>query len=262
MKRVLLSAILILAPSLALAAGPQAGRLSGSLSIGVEPFGSGDLHGGAGGRAPRLEALNPALPAVPADLNIQSRSYGDVYDSPLTFGAELSYGLSDSTELFGALSYSSADEGRVQVGNAFVPALNATLPIFGAFGELTSWSLEGGARYYFAGETFRPFVGGRLGFARQEAVAATFTIPSAPAGGITLRNVPFFDDTTSLTAGAEAGIAFGLGEGVTGSASVGARYVGEFDGNDSALGGLGLASINDGTDRVTFPIQARISLTF
>jgi hypothetical protein len=252
-----------LLPAAAFAAGPQQGRLTGSIGVGVEAFGGGDLHGGARGRAASLQALNPALPAVPADLNIEAREYGDVYDAPLAITGELAYGLSDQIELVGAVSYSAADEGRVRVGSAFVPALNATLPVFGRFGELNTLSVEAGARFYPGGDgAIRPFVGGRAGFVRQDEVRATLTIPDAPAGGITLSNVPFFHDTTMLTASVEGGVAGEFGEAVSGGLSVAARYIGEADGDDSAIGGLGLASINDGTERWTFPVQARLSLRF
>ncbi len=257
------AALAVLLPAASLAAGPQQGRLTGTIGVGVEAFGGGDLHGGARGRAASLQSLNPALPAVPADLNIEAREYGDVYDAPPALTAELAYGLSDQIELVGAVSYSTADEGRVQVGSAFVPALNATLPVFGQFGELSTIAVEAGARFYPGGEgAIRPFVGARAGFVRQDSVNATFTIPDAPAGGITLRNVPFFDETTMLTAGLEGGVAVAFGDAITGGVSVAARYIGEADGNDSAIGGLGLASINDGTERWTFPVQARLSLRF
>jgi hypothetical protein len=258
----LVIAFMASAPLAAHAAGPEPGRISGSISVGADAFGAGDLHGGAAGRAPSLQALNPGLPAVPADLNIQSREYSDVYDAPLSFGAEVAYGFSENIEIFGAVTYSSADEGLVQVGSAFVPALNATLPVFGQFGENTALLLEGGARYYFAGDMFRPFVGGRIGIARLDGLSATFTIPDAPAGGIRLANVPFFDDTDALTIGAEAGVAVGFGENIEGQFSVGVRQIGEYDGNDSVISTLGLASINNGSERTTIPVRASLRIAF
>ena len=249
-------------PSLALAQGPQTGKFSGSGSLGTSIFGSGNLHGGATTTVPSLTALNPALPAVPADLVIGSRKFSKVYDAPFQFGLELGYGLSDDIELFGGVNYAKSNGSRIQVGVANVAALNATLPVLGAFGDLKNFGVEGGARYFFTGEQFRPFIGGSLGVVQQDALKATFTIPDAPAGGITLSNVPFFKKTTSMSAGVEGGISAGLGETMEGRLSVGARYIGAFKGDDTGLSGLGLGSINNGTERWSYPIKATLAIRF
>jgi hypothetical protein len=241
----------------------EAGQFSGSVSLGTPIFGSGKLHGGATSTVPSLAALNPALPAVPAVLDIGSRNFSKVYDAPAQFGVELGYGLTENVELFGGLSYAKANGSRIQVGTATVAALsNAVLPVFGAFGDLENLEFEGGARYFFAGETFSPFIGGSIGAVQQDALKATFTIPDAPAGGITLSDVPFFKKTTALTVGVEGGVSMGLSDTIDGRLSIGAKYIGAARGDDSALSGLGLGTINNGTERWSYPIKATLSLRF
>jgi hypothetical protein len=252
----------IITPSFAFAKPLEAGQLSGRISLGAPIFGSGNLHGGATTTVPSLTALNPGLPAVPATLVIGSRKFSKVYDTPAQFGGELGYGLSDNVELFGALNYAKAEGSRIQVGVANVAALNASLPTFGQFGDLKTLEVEAGARYFFGGEQFQPFIGGSLGAVQQDAVKATFTIPDAPAGGITLANVPFFKKTTALSVGIEGGMSFGLSDTIDGRLSAGAKYIGAGRGDDSGLSGLGLGTINNGSERWVYPVKATLAIRF
>jgi hypothetical protein len=252
----------IVLPNLASAKPLEPGQISGRVSLGAPVFGSGNLHGAATSTVPSLTALNPGLPAVPAVLDIGSRKFSKVYDAPVQFGIEMGYGLNDNIELFGGLNYAKADGSRINVGSATVAALNATLPVFGQFGDLKNLEFEAGARYFFAGEGITPFIGGSLGAVQQDRVNATFTIPDAPAGGITIANVPFFKKTTALSVGVEGGASIGLSDTIDGRLSVGAKYIGAARGDDSALSGLGLGTINNGSERWTYPIKATLAVKF
>jgi hypothetical protein len=253
---------LLAIPSLAAAKPLEPGQISGRVSLGAPIFGSGKLHGAAVTTVPSLTALNPALPAVPAVLDIGSRRFSKVYDAPAQFGVEMGYGLTDNVELFGGLNYSKAEGSRINVGSATVAALNATLPVFGEFGDLKNLEFEAGARYFFAGDGISPFIGGSLGAVQQDRVNATFTIPDAPAGGITLSNVPFFKKTTALSVGVEGGVSIGLSDTVDGRLSAGAKYIGAARGDDTALSGLGLGTINNGSERWSYPVKATLAVRF
>ncbi len=255
--------LITIVPSLATAKPLEAGQWSGRVSLGSPIFGSGNLHGGATATVPSLTALNPALPAVPAVLAIGSRKFSKVYDAPVQFGVEAGYGLTDKIELFGGLNYAKANGSRIQVGTATVAALNnAILPTFGNFSDLKNLEIEGGARYFFSGDGLTPFVGGSIGAVQQDAVKATFTIPDAPAGGITLANVPFFKKTTALSVGVEGGISLDLSDTIDGRLSVGAKYIGAARGDDRGLSGLGLGTINNGSERWSYPIKATVAVRF
>jgi hypothetical protein len=239
------------------------GQISGRVTLGAPIFGSGNLHGGATTTVPSLTALNPGLPAVPAVLDIGARKFAKVYDTPAQFGIEMGFGLTDQIELFGGLNYAQSEGSRIQVGTATVAALNnAVLPVFGTFGDLKNLEVEGGARYFFGSDSIKPFVGGSLGAVQQDRVNATFTIPDAPAGGITLSNVPFFKRTTALSAGVEGGFSFGLNDTIDGRLSAGAKYIGAARGDDTGLGGLGLGTINNGSERWSYPVKATLAVKF
>jgi hypothetical protein len=260
MNKILLAAGLSLCAPAVLAAGPQKGTFSWSVFGGIDQPLSGDVHSGTTAAVPDLGPLNPALAGVSAELRIRSRSHDDIYGQAASYGAEFSYGLSDNAEVFGQLRYTDANEDSVQVGGAFVPALNTTLPIRGTFSDYKALTLEAGYRYFFQelGPT-RPFIAGRVGATRTDDIRATFEIPAA---AITIANVPFTDKKWSASAGIDVGLLFPVGENFSITAQTGIRYAADLEGNDSAIGGLGLGSINDTGKRVSYPVSIGVRYDF
>ena len=242
------------------AAGPSAGQWSFSLLGEYDTPFDGDVHGGAIAPVSDLGPLNPALSGVSAELRIGSRSYDQIYGSTNGYGLEVTYGLSDNAEVFGVVRQSEADEGRVRVGGAFVPALATELDVFGTFSEYKTLSAEVGYRWFFLQPGgARPFVAGRLGAVQTDDIEATFEIP---AGGITIANAPFYEKDTSWTAGADLGVIIPVGENFSLQAQAGVRYIDSLSGDDSAIGGLGLGSINDDGDRTSFPVSVQARFDF
>jgi len=259
-QSILLSSALCLFAPAAFAAGPQAGSWSWSVFGGVDRPLSGDVHDGATAAVPDLGPLNPDLAGVGAELRIRSRGHDDIYGSATSYGLEFSYGIDDRSEVFGQVRRTQADKGTVQVGGAFVPALSTTLPVRGTFGDYTALTLEGGYRRYFGelGPT-RPFVAGRLGATRTDAIRATFAIPDA---AITIADVPFTKSKWSASAGIDLGLLIPVSEKVSITAQTGVRYVADLQGDDSAIGGLGLGSINDTGKRVSYPVSVGLRVDF
>lgn len=255
-----IAAAVVLAAPAVHAAGPQEGTFSLSVFGGIDQPLSGDVHDGAVAPVPDLGPLNPDLAGVSAELRIRSRSHDDIYGSASSYGLEFSYGLSGNSEVFGQLRYTESDEGTVQVGGAFVPALSTTLPINGTFSDYKALTVEGGYRYFFGdlGST-RPFVAGRLGATRTDDIRATFEIPDAE---ILIADVPFTDKKWSASAGVDVGVLFPVGEKGSIIAQTGIRYTADLEGNDSAIGGLGLGSINDTGKRVSYPISVGFRYDF
>jgi opacity protein-like surface antigen len=248
-------------------AGPEQGRFTGSVVGGIDIPVGGDVHGGATSAVIPLGTLNPAVTGVSAELRIESRGYADVYDDAVTYGVEGAFGLSDNAELFGSLRMLQADEGTVQVGNAVVTASTVTavpvgtrLPVQGRFGAYEALLFEAGYRQFFdLGGGLRPYVAGRIGFANIDEIRATFTVPGA---GITLANVPFYDETTAVTLGGDVGVLWAPAENIALGVETGLRWTDGPEGNDAGIGPLGLGSINDEGSRLSVPIMARASLRF
>ena len=261
MKTFVLTMAVLALTSAAATAGPlQPGQFAGAVKGGVDLSVSGDVHGGATAPVASLRALNPNLPAVPAELRIQARSFKDIYGEAATYGLEGAYGLSGNREVFGAINRVTADQGSTQVGTAFVPALSASLPVQGRFGDYKATTFEAGLRQFFYPEaTIKPFIAGRIGVARVDEIRASFTVPvptgvGAEPNDIVLSNVAFYDDSTSFTVGGDIGADYDVSDRFSIRAEIGLRYQGKLDGNDSAIGPLGLARINDDGARWSAPI--------
>jgi hypothetical protein len=237
----------------------ESGRVSISVSGGASLPVGGTLHGSATAPVPNLGVLNPALAGVPATLNIESRSQNDVFDTAWTIGGELGYGLSDNGQALISVRYLQAGGNRINVGGAAVGApVNATLPVFGAFGDYKSLAVELGYRHYFGSdEGLRPFATARAGATRISSIAADFTIPDAP---ITLTAVPFSKASWAFSGGADFGVSIPLGTGVSIEPEVGIQYTDGAAGDDSGLAGLGLGAINDAGERWDVPMRIRLKV--
>jgi len=263
MKRFVLAALAAFATTPAFAGPlslPKAGGFTVGLDVGADFSVSGDVHGGAAAPIADLGGLNPDLAGVASTLLIESRSFGDIYgETSISVGGEVGYGLSDSSQVFGAVRYVATGDGSAQVGLADVPALSAQLPVFGEFDEYAAVSLEAGYRQFFGDALARPYAGLRGGVAFVDSINATFTIPDA---GITIENAPFYDSTATYTVGADVGVLVAATEFAAVSLETGVRYTGALDGDDSAIGGLGLAAINEEGGRLAIPVLVRGVLTF
>ena len=235
----------------------------GSVSLSLNGGGSfavgGTMHGGANAPVADLGALNPTLAGIPATLQIQDRSQNDVYDTAWSIGGEIGYALNERAEALLGVRYLKASGNRINVGAAAAGApVNASLPVFGNFGDYEALSLELGYRQYLgAMGGVTPFVSGRAGATRISAISADFTVPDA---GITLANVPFSKAGWAFSGGAALGVSVPLSEKISLEPEVGIHYTDGAKGNDAALGGLGLGSINDKGERWSVPVSLRLKV--
>lgn len=249
---------------LGFSSGAMAQVTPGSFSIsivgGAEEAIGGTMHGGTDAPIADLGGLNPALAGIPATLQIGSRSQSKVYDTALSIGGEIGYGLSETGEALLAVRYLKANGNRINVGAAAAGApVNASLPVLGDFGDYKSLSVELGYRQYLmAGEGFSPFVAARAGLARVSSISADFTVPDA---GIALNNVPFSKSSWEFTSGVDLGLSIPAGTNFRIEPEVGIRYTGGAKGNDTALGGLGLGSINNKGERWSIPMRVRLRVS-
>ena len=252
MNKLLLCTALCALASPALA-GPESGRFSMSVLGGVDKPLSGDVHGGATVDVPDLGPLNPALAGVDAQLRIRSRGHDEIYGTARSLGLEVGYGLSDRSEVFLQARETSADEGRVRVGAAYVPALDTELDVFGEFSSYDAYTWEVGYRHFFGdGDRVRPFVAARLGATETDVIRATFEIPDA---GITIPNAAFYEKGWALSGGLEAGVQIPFTESFSMTLVAGVNYIDDLADDDSAIAGLGLAAINDTGSRVSMPVS-------
>ncbi len=246
-------------PAAVAAVGPRLGELRGSLGLEAD-WTSGDVAGSVVSSIADLGLLGPDYAGEAGDLDIRGASFADAFDQPAVGArAELSYGVTDDIEVFGSVGWSQAGGRGVVIGDIIPTSSGARLPLTATFGDMSSISIEAGARYYFGREFMRPFVGASLGAEFVDRINVAF---SAPDAGVYIPDLRFIDSSTLFTAGAEAGIAFGDGYNMSGSLSVGVRYVSALKGDNTDMDSYGLGAITDGGERVVFPVRGSLSLRF
>jgi hypothetical protein len=240
-------------------AKPEAGKLSGAISGGVEFPVDGDVHKGATAPIANLGPLNPALAGVSAELRVEKRSFKKIYGETYNAAIDLNYGISDSGEVFGSVRHNRAGRGTVQVGNAFVAATNQTLPINATFSKYRATSVEAGYRQYFGSGTVQPYGAVRAGVGFVNKINASFAIPAA---SIAINDARFYKKSTIFTGGLDLGLSYDVGANVAIQAETGLRYGSKLRGDDADIAGLGLASINNTKGRLSVPISLKLRVGF
>jgi hypothetical protein len=238
-----LVAALLAAPASALAQEQEGvgGRWSASFRGGAMMPAGGEFH--EGGRGTVL-----GLPT-----SVEAKKTSDIFDPGLGWRAGIGYGVARTVEVFGDFAWNRAEASELSVGNV------ASLDLRAAFGDYTSYGLDGGMRYHLApGAPVAPYVSALAGFRRVEAIAGTFSVPAA---GVTLQDTPFFDDSTVPVFGGDVGVLFAvsprLGLGIEG----GVRYhsgLSEIEG----LAGTGLENLNDAGSEWSVPISGVVRFGF
>jgi hypothetical protein len=245
-------AIAAAAVPVAFAVGPQVGMLRGSLGVEAEFTVDG-------------AAIRPAyydISAVvgeEAHYEVDGVDMSDAFDPAYGGRAELAYGIDNNVEVFGSVGYSKASgQSNVNMGTITLPASDQLFPIVASFGDLEQWSIEAGARYYAGAPNsfFRPFFGGSVGVVFVDGVAMNTQSAYYDAW-----IDEYFESSTLFTAGVEAGVVFGEGN-LSGSLSVGAKYVSELKTNDEALDALGLQAFAGDNDRIVIPVKGTLSYSF
>jgi hypothetical protein len=240
--RVLFAVLLLAAPAAAVAQeeGVQ-GRWSLMFTGGAALPTGGEFH--EGGRGTVL-----GLPT-----SVDAKKSGDIFDPGIGWRAGIGYGVSRNVELFGDFAWKRADASELSVGTV------ASLDLRAAFGDYTSYGMDGGMRYHFVpGARVAPYVSALAGFRRVEAIPGTFSVPAA---GVTLRDTPFFDDSTVPVFGGDVGVLFGVSPRVSLGVETGVRYhtdLSEIEG----LAGTGLENLNDAGSRWSVPISGVVRFGF
>ena len=99
---------------------------------------------------------------------------------------------------------------------------------------------------------------GRASFHKQPAVGSGRVTAAASRAKATIPTGQIAPTTT----GADLGVAWALSEKASLALEIGARYHGDVSDDDSAIGGLGLATINDTGSRTAFPVGVRFQMRF
>jgi hypothetical protein len=240
---VLFVVLLVAAPTAVMAQEEEGvqGRWSLTFTGGAAVPTGGEFH--EGGRGTVL-----GLPT-----SVDAQKTDDIFDPGIGWRFGAGYGVSRNVELFGDFAWKRAEASELSVGNV------ASLDLRAAFGDYTSFGVDGGMRYHFVpGATVAPYVSVLAGVRRVEAIPGTFSVPAA---GVTLRDTPFFDDSIVPVFGGDVGVLFGVSPRVSLGVEAGLRYhtdLKEIEG----LAGTGLENLNDAGSGWSVPISGVVRFGF
>ena len=96
------------------------------------------------------------------------------------------------------------------------------------------------------------------GFRRVDAISGTFSVPAA---GVTLRDTPFFDDSTVPVFGGDRGVLFAVSRRVSLGVEAGVRYHTDLS-QIEGLAGMGLENLNDAGSGCSVPISGVVRFGF
>lgn len=236
-----LAVLVLLSSALATSAHAQTtSPWSVSFDAGVQLAATGNAHGGGTGTVQGLAT------------SVTEKTYGDVYGPGFYWAAGVGYRVTENGEIRVQGSYTSNAADRLQVGTVGGLQLNAAFDDYQAFG------MDFGYRQYYGTGWLRPFAGANVGFTRVSGIDATLTVPAA---GVTLSNVPFYDDSTVASFGLSGGAQMRLSDRVALQALVDFRWHGDLAQNEGLLG-TGLETINDESRRWALPVSGGITVRF
>lgn len=184
---------------------------------------------------------------------VEAKENSDIFDPAFGWRAGLGYGVSRQVELFGDFTWSRASSSELSVGNV------ASLDLRASFGDYTSYGVDAGMRYHFTPDaSVSPYVAALAGFRRIEAIPGTFSVPAA---NVTLRDTPFFDDSTVPVFGGDVGVLVGVTRLLSLGVEAGVRYHTDLE-QVEGLTGTGLENLNDSGSGWSVPISGVVRFAF
>ena len=210
--------------------------------FGIEPSINGNVNSGAIGV---LQGQTAA---------ILPNSYGDVYGTGISLRFGGGYTLNEVSELRGMFIYQSADANLVRLGDIGPSSL------YGQYSDYKSFALDLGYRRYapLSIKDLRVYGEGTIGIGWINRINVQL---AAPQSNIAFTNNDFYDRTAAFTIGVNAGILLKIADQVDFNAQLGLRHVSGLSDVDQLVG-TGLATINNDSARLTFPIVVGVRFRF
>jgi hypothetical protein len=217
------------------------GKWSLAVYGGVDAEISGDVHDAGTGTV-------LGLPTA-----VQAKSFGDVYKTTPNLQVSLGYGVWKWGEILGIFTYAKTSAEELQVGDV------AGLPLFALFDDYQEFGLELGYRHFFIVDSvFKPYASVAGGIKFIDAINARLSVPAA---AVVLEDVNFYDSSTVIAFGANAGFRFDLNSNLSLGVEGGIHYQGK-PSQLEGLAGTGLENLNDVGDRWTSPVLAHAIIRF
>ena len=239
LKAAVLGAVLFCSqPSVAQTMAPRTAPQAGQWS--VAPVAGADFN--AGGDFNKTATGTHIQNGRSVPISLTAKKFSDYYDTPITAGVSLGYGISDRGEVFGSFSYEHASGKSAPAGTATVSS--GTVAVNLKPDDLDQYNLEIGYRRFIeTGTAFLPYVAASVGAARVSRIDATFSTPRFTG------TFGFYDASTIAVAGLSAGVTYAVAPGAAVGLETGVRY-------NSSLTGANPLGFEAGGDRWTVPLLA------
>jgi hypothetical protein len=226
--------------------------------------GSGLLPNGAfnpalSGNVADLGAIDPSLAGVAGTSTIDHMQFRDAFRAGPSFGIEMGYMTESNVEPFARLSYSQLRGRTKQIGNLNSTELDSEVPIAGDFGDMDSWSLNLGTRYFLSDNgTLRTYVAGYLGADRTDALHAHFDISGQPMSP----REEILPQETRFDAGLEGGVAWQVSDNTDLSLSLGAQYIDARSERTDAFAPIGIDEVRFSEPKWSVPVNFGVNFKF
>lgn len=197
----------------------------------------------------------------------ERRDFADVFEKPLQAGVDLSYGLTEATELFGGLSFVWAEGKKFDVMNFTFTGTLGGVPVAvgsamtGEFDDYEEFAASLGLRRFFRlDREFKPFIAGELSVRRVDSLNINLSHEPSGAGS---EGATFYDASIAYGAGVRAGFRYDAWDAVAISVEAGLTYKSELRGDDNDLAGFStLVRSNDDGDILEIPVSVRATIRF
>lgn len=204
--------------------------------------------------------------SVGATFTTTKKDFSDVYDRPLVLGVDLSYGLSDRSEVFGVLGYTWAsartfDAISVNAAGTFggVPiAANGTVQ--GKLSNFHQVGIEAGYRHFFpVASSLKVYASGAVGVAMVKSIDLDLSV----SGTRVASGVRMFKDSWTYSLALGLGLRYDLAPGIAIGAETGLRYNTRLQGDDASFAdSASYSKVNDRGDRLVVPVRVSATVTF
>lgn len=246
---------LVVASLIGILSTPLTAAWSVAVKGGLVPATNGGVH-----RGPAFDgSVLLALPAGSLPVQVDAKSFDDVYGDFTDLGLEAAYAAGENLSYHLGLGWLSADEGLLRVGT-----VAGALPLNGRFSDYEDFQVYAGVRYNFnVTERWNPYAALQLGYKRVDAITASFSVPNTPFVApyqAALTNAPFYDASNVWTYGVLIGLEYKVADAWSVALETGYLGQGSLRDNDSVLGLLGLNALNDEGDLGYIPV--RLSAVF
>lgn len=191
--------------------------------------------------------------ATPFDLSFDEYGFEEVYRTLGGVQANLLMPIDCNTDFFFGYRFTTGQADPITVGQAVSNPTTTpvTYDINAQFSEFNESQIQMGfLNSVCMGERLDFLWGGRMGVGFVDAITASFDIPTV----VTLADVPFYDDSTTLTFGFNYGLQYNIGCHLSAHILTGLEYRTRLEQDDSLLSTYGLQDINNGSGFAAIPV--------